>query len=243
MTNFLDREYNYYRIFLLLPIIALWSSAFWSATLAVYLYKKISLARGLDSKRFYLFGWRAWALTCLVLPTIIMVVFNIYGIKYTLNFSRFEYEANKLQYILLFAGIEGLPFITSIFVVLISSIKKIRVIKEFELNEFVEVSPYKLLRFPFGQACIFLPGLICKALYMTSPYQNLIANSIRLFGYDLAGLINALVYGDQIKNLVNRKDSLIEQKVYPEGLDSRSTTAMGQDEIGYISLDEECGEV
>jgi len=244
MTNFLDKEYNFYKIFLILTLIALWSSAFWSATLAVFLYKKISLARELDPRAFYIYSKRIWAFVCVFAPVMLfLVVFNIFGIKYSLNNNKFEFEANKLRYVLLFSGLEGLPFIASIFVTLISSIKKIRVIRQFDLSDFVEVHPWKLLRFPLGQALIFLPSLICRSLYLVSPYQSLILSSIRLFGYDLAGFINALVYGNQIKNLVSRKNSLVEPKMFPQGFNTRSTTAMGHDEIDYISLDEENGDM
>jgi len=73
-------------------------------------------------------------------------------------------------------------------------------------------------------------------VFIFCPYSNVFIKAIKLFGYDLAGLVNGLTYNQQIKNLEARRESLLFSKVTPMGISSRSTCV---DEQDYTNLDDD----
>jgi len=219
VTYLIDKDDSFFKINTTLSLIALWSSAYWSSALGVFLYQKIAKARGFNSGLFYQRSLYVWSAACVLVPIVlIMVVFSYLGIIYTPNDNRFEKVASSSQHIIIYTCLEVVPFMVCMLINWISYIKQIQILKEFDLFTLVDLQPSKLLRYPIAQCLIFLPSLICKTIYIFLLYNSTFGNAIRMFGYYLAGFINTLAYGTQ-KSKEGAKSSMVTTKVFPASFD------------------------
>lgn len=71
LTFLIDQDDSFYRINIILSLIGLWSSAFWTSATNILFYKKIAKAGGFNSSNFYRKTLYAWAFTCLLIPLIL----------------------------------------------------------------------------------------------------------------------------------------------------------------------------
>jgi len=244
---FIDHHDSFYQINTVLSLIALWSSNFFASTLAIFLYRKIARARGLNSPNFYKKSLIAWFITCFCLPVITyLVLFFGFGIQYSsLSDNKFKQITYHTTQIVLFIAFEAVPFVAGIFVTFLCAVKQINVLKELEIFDLGDISAMKILKYPFAQSLVFLPAVVCKSLFIFSPYTNILLRVIKLFGYDLAGVINGLTYNQQVKNLEARRESLLFSKITPADcgyrISARSTCASNTyvaDDQDYTILDD-----
>ena len=123
---------------------------------------------------------------------------NISGLRYTSEhgFCSVSFLASQQM---LYMVIQVVPFILNAFVTLGSYIKQ-----AFELNKIpqpvlnsMKITVSKLLWYPFGQLCAFIPSLLFQLIFVMFPYKSDILDSIRLYSYHTAGFIVSVLYGVQ----------------------------------------------
>ena len=154
------------------------------------------------------------------------VTFNFLQIEYALGSNRFDKVPSSSQYVPLFIFIEVIPLITSITVTTISYMRQVSVLKKLKLFDMVDIDMKKLLKYPAAQFFIFIPCLIGRACFIISPYNSLVLNSIRLFGYYVSGIINSFVYRVRNTEEQSMKGSFLGPRVFPNAYDSRRPTTI-----------------
>jgi len=216
-----------------LSLVGYWSSAFWSSATNILLYKKIAKAGGFNSGNFYQQSIYAWIGSCLFVPLILtLVVFNIIELHYAPSANRFEKRVSNSQNFIAFLLVEAIPFTFSILVSFVSSFKQIKILKELDVFHLMDISTFKLLRYPIAQCLVFLPSLICKTWYFQVPFTSKFFTAIRLFGYDLAGFIDSLVYRTQGFSIERSKKASFANKVFSHSFETTSRSSFS-DECAY----------
>lgn len=151
-------------------------------------------------------------------------------LDYAPSDNRFTKHTNVNSNFTAFLLIEVIPFVFSIIVSFVSSAKQIKILKELGVFSVVDISSFKILRYPIAQCLIFLPSLICRSVYFQVAYTSLILTSVRLFGYYLAGFIDSIVYHTQSLSIERSKNSSItNHKVFPHSIGTAAQSSFGDE--------------
>jgi len=217
LTHFLPKTNEACSVSVFLSLVGFWSSAFWSATVAIFSYKKIVRSNELDSGKFFNISFALWTAICVAIP--LMPIFGLFGIRYVAseNFCAISFNTSSL---VLFLVSEGIPIMTALIVTAVFYIKQVRALKKMPnfVLSMMNVKANNLFWYPFAQCLVFVPGLICQLVYAFYRYDSTFFNVIRIYGFRLAGVVNSGVYGLQRVKLGKSQSVMVANSTRAQSL-------------------------
>jgi len=123
-------------------------------------------------------------------------VIDVFGIKYTATTEGvcgISILNNQQELFWVTKGVFGL---INIIITAVSYIRQKIETKRLpaEIKQVMTIASSGILCFSIAQSLIFLPELISQIAFIVSPYDSIFWNVIRLYSYQLAGLVISIVY-------------------------------------------------
>jgi len=238
LTQFSPKNDQTCTLNIFLSLVGFWSSAFWSAIVAIFSYKKTANSHDFNSNSFFKRALAIWLITCVFIP--LLPVFGFMEARYLAN-DKFCAISLDTSPIVLFLISEGIPIFTAIIITTIAYIKQVRALKKMPrfMLMIMNVKANRLFYYPIAQCLVFIPGLICQLIYVFWTYDSTFLNIIRLYGFRLAGLVNSGVYGLQRVQLGKSQASILTTPTMAESLLEKNIEGMCSEDDEIIVFEEQ----